>query len=952
MLTLSPFFLSTVSAWQRWTLPSDDTFTFGCPHGQTETQSGCNKDTGTEVPLERHGHSMNTWVFKTPTLATKTRAILFGGRSNDIVAFHDPQKYAVGEQDGVFNVLDGGYPFRGKRAKHVLDNCNRTTPIEDRSQECIPIGDVRRARYFNDIWAYDLDCPRDDDQKCTDDNEGWYLLNRGADYGACKAREGRLRVAQVIECAFPQERYQHTAAIYGDDLFVFGGYAMFCEDYCEDMWRASLTKCRTVMYPGCAEWSEADGYDPVKPHPYKRWRSASTLIRARSDLPGFWFVFGGYRLWHGFRTDNYIDNLWSNYDVDCTPEEWSECRFQGGYMDDLWQMDMSTSGWFRVQPKYRRISDPGRAWEDRHRTKDVVFWPKGRAGHTVASTRCVEKDDNQIPKDAFFPLLCRMWMFGGFRVVFPFPESTSFGYLKGTIGLPTGGGDTPYPSLPYYLNDMWQYNPNTGYWKEAEVTSPSAPPARYLHTMVASGNTLLMFAGYRSNEYFNDFWHFNVDTLYWNLKEDHVHALLPDTCTADQAVPDDQPTPKQYALPVQYAGKTSVSGIPTLLKAHAFDTTDRLDGKFGRPSEHRLIPTRRKASPGWDGCRDRSDGFPISKFYVEHIGDGKTPRINPDTGAPFYLPYDDPAAIPLRDAATGGYLGKPIEEIFLNKLLYLEPVQRAQHATTYAEVVIPGNKVPERIFLMAGGIGPANYELKSLSFTNAFRTDFEVFAFKVDKCINDCSGRGDCLFGFCICYNGFYGADCGNITCPGDFCYYDADTHQQVCSHCCSAGETLRADGELYNPLARKVPCDKDHAGENHGICDGYGSCQCAQPYIGDDCALKDCLNDCSGHGWCSMEYPQSRCMCTRPYVGLACEFKTCLNNCSYRESLLSFLLLLLLFVRLNRYVLLNNVCIFIGSPKTRSFVNVSRSLPIIFFFSFSSLVSRCPCISVSICLY
>ena len=144
-------------------------------------------------------------------------------------------------------------------------------------------------------------------------------------------REGRLGVAQAIECAFPQERYQHIAAIYGDDLYVFGGYAMFCEDYCEDMWRATLTKCRTVMYPGCAEWSEADDYDPVKPHPYKRWRSASTLIRARSDLPGFWFVFGGYRLWHGFRTDNYIDNLWSNYDVDCTPEEWSECRFQGGY---------------------------------------------------------------------------------------------------------------------------------------------------------------------------------------------------------------------------------------------------------------------------------------------------------------------------------------------------------------------------------------------------------------------------------------------------------------------------------------------------------------------------------------------------------------------------------------------------------------------------------------------
>ena len=74
----------------------------------------------------------------------------------------------------------------------------------------------------------------------------------------------------------------------------------------------------------------------------------------------------------------------------------------------------------------------------------------------------------------------------------------------------------------------------------------------------------------------------------------------------------------------------------------------------------------------------------------------------------------------------------------------------------------------------------------------------------------------------------------------------------------------------------------QDHSGENHGICDGYGSCQCAQPYIGDDCSIKDCPNDCSNHGWCSVEYPQSRCMCRRPYTGLACEFKQCLNNCSY----------------------------------------------------------------------
>jgi hypothetical protein len=30
------------------------------------------------------------------------------------------------------------------------------------------------------------------------------------------------------------------------------------------------------------------------------------------------------------------------------------------------------------------------------------------------------------------------------------------------------------------------------------------------------------------------------------------------------------------------------------------------------------------------------------------------------------------------------------------------------------------------------------------------------------------------------CYVGYYGVDCSNISCPGTFCYYDPDSHEQV----------------------------------------------------------------------------------------------------------------------------------------------------------------------------
>ena len=33
--------------------------------------------------------------------------------------------------------------------------------------------------------------------------------------------------------------------------------------------------------------------------------------------------------------------------------------------------------------------------------------------------------------------------------------------------------------------------------------------------------------------------------------------------------------------------------------------------------------------------------------------------------------------------------------------------------------------------------------------------------------------------------------------------------------------------------------CTATNRGESHGICDGFGSCQCAPPFIGSDCSTK-----------------------------------------------------------------------------------------------------------------
>jgi hypothetical protein len=183
--------------------------------------------------------------------------------------------------------------------------------------------------------------------------------------------------------------------------------------------------------------------------------------------------------------------------------------------------------------------------------------------------------------------------------------------------------------------------------------------------------------------------------------------------------------------------------------------------------------------------------------------------------------------------------------------------------------------------ILYGGEALFREELPLLRITHKTRVVGDLWAWSPQVCPANCSGVGDCWYGHCYCHAGYYGIDCSNATCPGTYCRYDTADHVQECQHCCSAPYN-HSDADVYVEDLRKVPCDENHFGLSHGICDGFGFCQCAPPFITEDCSVRDCPANCSGHGWCSVEYPVSRCICEPPYTGDNCAQRLCLNNCSY----------------------------------------------------------------------
>ena len=528
-----------------------------------------------------------------------------------------------------------------------------------------------------------------------------------------------------------------------------------------------------------------------------------------------------------------------------------------------------------------------------------------------------------------FALSSGLWIHGGYTTYFPYLKTGNFGSGPGTSADEEVESFNPYPTFPFFLDDLWYYDLKYGNWSQIMPVSNAKPGPRVDHIMILSGHVLFLFGGYYHNHHNDELWLFNISSNRWLQKDRTVHPMYPPDCTDDwdyinateecfllkhplhlerdanahplqypgevqdarggRAIVEenyaikpwrDQPyyVPDQsngrwyygiidqgaelpfdekftgtatepivpYAAtgPFQYVREVNSSELNGTVYERCtsvFGEATRgqmLGGGNGRSDVPIFIAQPRRQSPGWDGCRDRYD-------------------MDPDLPA---------------------------------QLIYKHPSQRSDHKAIYIDslpIHLPdephasgGKKGEVYVF---GGIGHKMEYLPSKQTTYPTLVRNDMWRLGIHECVNNCSNHGVCEYGFCQCYDGYYGVDCSNISCPGDFCYYDVETREQHCQHCCHSGYN-HTDGETWidGIGARKSPCNHVDFGPSNGICDGYGTCQCAPPFLDDDCSIKDCKDNCSFNGWCSVEYPISRCMCNPGYYGEQCQYVQCLNNCSY----------------------------------------------------------------------
>jgi len=882
IIFLTPFRISF--GWNRWNYKSYVTkewiMTWGFGNG----------------PRGRKGHSLVVW--------NETKIVMFGGRDNDVHRHHVPKTFELVNDDEVLTFASyDGKPLleeydptcqpqvecfavenqtngQNETCSYSWDHMLKDVPLNERQKVEETCGFTTTGLFYNDIWVYDMACTRFSDEPCLED--GWKVLHPGMRFGGCQTEPNDDRV-----CEIPSERWNHGAAMIDDStMVVYGGYSHECHDYCDDVWAFDfdmLTWTRinidSIYYPG------------------KRWKSSMISVESMNETESSVVIFGGHRLWHGFAPDNSEENKWN-----------STVTFPaGGFLNDMWSLkkvvDLNDENnteiswmWLHHEPKESCFRSPGIGWEERNRIECEILWPRVRSGHAAV----YDKKRHG------------MWVHGGYAVHYPYPSSSSPGSDWGVKGRHERGF-IPFGTQSYFLDDLWFFDFSSGLWSEIIPADSRFPRKRMEHIIVAHEDTLILHGGFSDNVHFNDTWYFNIEDKTWLEKTSYVHAFFPLECTDDleQILNDKTCVQLEWPKPLRRTNESELgqeySTVLPFSQQDGYTPAAENPLYFGIVDDAEMFISYLQKTYIENVTFDEQGN---QKWLVSTVPDGTPIAPYAATGPRQYaklisIPFNETLQLDIWEwcVSVKGEPTRHINHIQGEKVLipqprrqtvgwdgcrelrWVYPTSRSGHKAAFVEKY---GKI-----VMYGGMSYSEADHESGVHPNTFENDQtyetqilnDMWTYGIDICPRNCSNHGDCRNGFCTCDPGYYGIDCSNITCPGTSCYYD-DDHVQHCSHCCYDGFIHTDDNSQYMTGVHKIPCrstdDGGFTGVSNGICDGFGSCQCAPPFIGEDCSVRDCPHDCYGNGLCSIEFPNARCICNPGFKGEYCQFKECLHNCSF----------------------------------------------------------------------
>eukprot|EP00924_Labyrinthula_sp_SR-Ha-C_P014447 snap_masked-scaffold_20-processed-gene-5.83-mRNA-1 protein AED:1.00 eAED:1.00 QI:0/0/0/0/1/1/3/0/763 len=423
-------------------------------------------------PGPRFGHTMDSWK---DLDINKTYIVLFGGRGNDYLSFHEPKTFELVSVRGRLEISTYDQKILEQPSKNrkfgstKLSNTSYLNYTESEIKKLAPVG-----LFYNDVWLYDVK------------NRTWNNLIPQTPIGECSNIDG------VEVCKSPFSRYHHLSfVLLNQFLAIFGGLGPFCIDYCGDLWILPLNK--TLLEENenktGTKWIQKDFNFP------KRWKMGGARVN-HSHV----FVFGGDD-GQKFRNDLFVLDFSSCY---CAPGStncliiYESCIIAYSEPKKVKQCDL-----VNIDPVSTSLH-PDIPWEERFEKRCYLKWPEKRSSFYMAASNS------------------SIYVFGGYRTYEGYP------YYKGAPVYEFWLNDLWSYEVKsgiwshvesFKINDFSQW-----IWKNPNDNIVPSP--REGGKMFYLQNKLILIGGINNDKFFNDYWLFDLGTKFWQKRTTLVSKNL------------------------------------------------------------------------------------------------------------------------------------------------------------------------------------------------------------------------------------------------------------------------------------------------------------------------------------------------------------------------------------------------------------------------------------------
>ena len=273
-------------------------------------------------------------------------------------------------------------------------------------------------------------------------------------------------------------------------LYIYGGYSLYCQHNCEDMWAYEISYGPQRFYPDSSYyinnegdnnfWERGNKWNRIYPVSYSTPGKRALHSMTVDNEFKYIYLFGGYSVDEQSKINILMDDLW-RYNIQ--RNTWEKLNTAGIYsitrLITYWD---GSSTVINVSPK-----DYNQATDTLHTTTksksnindDIVSFPTKRAATSLSYN--IRDDGNEL-----------LLLFGGLT------------YNVSSIY-----------NIQYLLNDLWIYSISGNSWLQV-FPNGEIPDARYGHQIIKiEEDTFILFGGIGSEKILNDLWVFNTWSNLW-----------------------------------------------------------------------------------------------------------------------------------------------------------------------------------------------------------------------------------------------------------------------------------------------------------------------------------------------------------------------------------------------------------------------------------------------------